>query len=492
MPRPHTQNSPEPSDAFAQTLPEGWCLAPLRDVTTDVPNIRPEHEPDRVFQYADISSIDNKRSRIVSLKSFSGKDAPSRARRPVRSGDVLFSNVRTYLRNVALIERDPAPDVCSTGFTVLRSNGAVLPRYLLRYVLTDDFIDRVSETQTGTHYPATSDRQVLSQSLPLPPLAEQERIIGLLEQLLARVDACRDRLERVPEILNRFRQAVLAAACSGRLTEEWRQSHATRRGVSHQTDLQPWPLPPGWFWTKFKGLIQSIRMGTTVPPSDTPTPFHVLRSSSVRPMFLDLDDVRYLREHESRSASNFLHEDDLLFTRLSGSLSYVANCARVQQLGDRRIQFPDRLFCVRLADAALAPYIELCFANPLLRSYLTISSKSSAGHQRVSMGAITDFPIPVPPPDERARIMTSVRHLIEVVASAEARVATQAASISAIRRSILRRAFCGKLVPTEAELAANETRHYETAEELLARVRCDEIAAVSRRRTRLRPKGVRQ
>lgn len=451
-------------------IPDGWCLAPLRDVTADVQSFRPEHEPDRVFQYADISSIDNKHQRVVSLKSFPGKGAPSRARRPVRPGDVLFSNVRTYLRNIALIDGDPVPDVCSTGFTILRSNGAVLPRYLLRYVLTDDFIDRVSETQTGTHYPATSDRQVFSQFLPLPPLAEQERITALLEQLLSRLDSARDRLERVPAILSRFRQAVLAAACSGRLTEEWRESHAATHRASDQTDLQPWQLPPGWFWTKFKGLIQSIRMGTTVPPSDTPTLSPVLRSSSVRPMLLDLDDIRYLQERESRNPSNFLHEDDLLFTRLSGSLSYVANCARVQQLGDRQIQFPDRLFCARLIDTTLAPYIELCFANPLLRTYLTISSKSSAGHQRVSTGAITDFPIPVPPPNERAQIVARVRGLLEAVAPVEARVRSQVAGVSAIRRSIFCRAFSGTLVPREAELAAAEGRSYESAGELLQRL----------------------
>src|SRR5262249_21223907 len=204
------------STADTDELPEGWAWAKVGDVTETVPNIKPVEQPKRAFAYADISSIDNQTNRITATRPVLGKDAPSRARRPVRPDDVLFSNVRTYLRNVAIVPRDISADVCSTGFTVLRANAAVDARYLFRYALTDEFVRLTDETSTGTHYPATSDRAVMALPLPLPPLAEQRRIVAAVEAVLAQVNAARDRLNRVPAILKRFRQSVLAAACSGR------------------------------------------------------------------------------------------------------------------------------------------------------------------------------------------------------------------------------------------------------------------------------------
>src|SRR4051794_33267373 len=101
-----------------EDLPEGWTSALIGDVTVDIPSIKPEDDPEREFHYVDISAICNRTFRITETRSFLGKDAPSRARRPIRPGDVLFSNVRTYLRNIAKVETDLKADVCSTGFTV--------------------------------------------------------------------------------------------------------------------------------------------------------------------------------------------------------------------------------------------------------------------------------------------------------------------------------------------------------------------------------------
>ncbi|MBI3465868.1 MAG: restriction endonuclease subunit S [Planctomycetes bacterium] len=175
-------------------LPEGWTWARIADVTEPVLNIKPEDEADREFEYVDISAICNSTFQITDTKRMLGKDAPSRARRPVKPNDTLFSNVRTYLRNIALVTDDTPADVCSTGFTVLRPNAAVDPRFLFRYVLSDDFIDRVTPQQTGTHYPATSDRIVMGERIPLPPLAEQRRIVAKLKELLGKVSSSQSRL----------------------------------------------------------------------------------------------------------------------------------------------------------------------------------------------------------------------------------------------------------------------------------------------------------
>ena len=80
---------------MSDELPNGWATGQISDVTERVPNIKPEDSPDTEFGYVDISSIDNSRFVITDVKRFKGKDAPSRARRPIRANDILFSNVRT-------------------------------------------------------------------------------------------------------------------------------------------------------------------------------------------------------------------------------------------------------------------------------------------------------------------------------------------------------------------------------------------------------------
>jgi type I restriction enzyme, S subunit len=151
-------------------LPIGWTWVSISDITEKVTNVKPEDYPDKEFGYVDISSICNSTYRITEVKRFKGTDAPSRARRPIRPNDILFSNVRTYLRNIAIVPPATEAEICSTGFTVLRPKAGVDPHFLFRYVLTNDFIDRVTPQQTGTHYPATSDRVVMSELIPLPPL----------------------------------------------------------------------------------------------------------------------------------------------------------------------------------------------------------------------------------------------------------------------------------------------------------------------------------
>jgi type I restriction enzyme S subunit len=219
-------------DALLPDIPEGWVKAKIADIVQPVPNARPQDEPDREFGYVDISSIDNETFQIMHTKRFLGKDAPSRAKRPIKAGDVLFSNVRTYLRNISVVPADCDADLCSTGFTVLRSNGAVDPLFLFRYLLTDDFIDRITAMQTGTHYPATSDAAVLEQTVLVPPLPEQRRIAVQVDALLGRLARTHHRLSSVGATIRKLRQSVLAAACSGRLTEDWREKHPETESAS--------------------------------------------------------------------------------------------------------------------------------------------------------------------------------------------------------------------------------------------------------------------
>jgi len=466
-------------------LPEGWAHAALQEVTVPVPHTKPEDEPLREFRYIDISSISNRTHEIAEFKSFKGADAPSRARRPIKPDDVLFSNVRTYLRNIAVVTDDVRADLCSTGFTVLRSNGAIDSRFLLYSVLTDAFIDAVGEFQTGTHYPAVSDPAVFAQEIALPPLAEQKRIVAKIEALLARVTASRERLAKLPVILNRFRQSVLAAACSGRLTADWREFHTDiepasqllknisvdcQRTSNNQPEDDLPELPETWAWSRFAFLIGELRNGISTKPNIDPPGTKILRINSVRPGAVLFDDVRFLPDSGNLLSSYRLREGDLLFTRYNGSLDLLGVCGMVRRLLKEPLLYPDKLMRVRFDHAYVVPaYVEIFFQSPDARDRLTARSKSSAGQQGVSGADIKAQPVALPPLEEQREIVRRVAALFKLADAIVKRVAIATARAEKLTQSILTKAFRGELVPTEAELARHYGREYEPAFALLAR-----------------------
>lgn len=472
------------------SLPEGWTEVPLRSVlerlesgsrphggvrgiSTGVPSLGGEH-------LTNTGGFDFSSIRYVPDDFYSAM-----RRGQIRPGDVLVVKDGATTGKVSLVRSDfPfSHAVVNEHVFVCRPSAVIDPAFLHWFLWSELGQERVLENFQGSAQGGINQTFADATVVPLAPLSEQRRIVDTLEILLGKLSTCCDQLDRLPTILSRFRQAVLTAACSGRLTEDWRAQRQFDGTAAEDTGLQGMAvikpsgtqelpeIPETWRWIRFGTLAKSLRMGTTVPPTNEPTDYPVLRSSSVRPGHIDYEDVRYLAAHESRSEENFIADGDLLFTRLSGSIEYVANCALVSELGGRRMQYPDRVFRARLVEPSLGGYIERCFASPPLRAFLTVSSKSSAGHQRISMGALTEFPVPLPPKEEQAVIVHRVDDLLRYADGVEGHVTTGVHQVERLTQSVLARAFRGELVPTEAELAAKEGRVYETADGLLDRVR---------------------
>lgn len=452
--------------AVSEELPEGWITAHLADVVQQVPNAKPEDEPRREFGYVDISSICNSTYRVVDSKRFKGSEAPSRARRPIRAGDVLFSNVRTYLRNIAVVPEGLDVHLCSTGFTVLRPSGAVDPRYLFRYVLTDDFIDRVTPQQTGTHYPATSDRVVMSEWLPLPPLAEQKRIVAKVEELLAQVSAARERLARVPAILKRFRQAVLAAACEGRLTNE----------------LDPVaPLGAEWPILPLGKLVVDLQQGWSpkcdAEPSPAPRIWGVIKTTAVQPMqFLEAENKRLPEELEPREALE-LRVGDLLTTRAGPRVRAGVTC--LVRSTRPRLMICDKVYRFRASSAVAVPeFVEIVLNSPsVLETIETLKTGTSDSGMNLTQEKFLALEVPHPPVAEQRKIVRRVAALFALADAIEKRVAAGTVRVEKLTQAVLAKAFRGELVPTEAELARRTGREYEPAAVLLERIRAEGAGA---------------
>ena len=179
----------------------GWDAATIADVCEPAELRDPRQDPAGEFHYVDISGIDRTCKAIAEHRTLSGADAPSRARKAIRKGDVLVSTVRPNLNAVAMVPAYLDGHIASTGFCVLRPNRAVIePRYLFYRTLTPEFVTALTARVRGISYPAVSDKDVKQVEVPLPPLAEQRRIVEILDRaddlrrLRAEADARADRI----------------------------------------------------------------------------------------------------------------------------------------------------------------------------------------------------------------------------------------------------------------------------------------------------------
>jgi type I restriction-modification system DNA methylase subunit/very-short-patch-repair endonuclease len=154
----------------------------LGDVCVKCEQVNPASLGRPTFRYIDIDSVDNIGLRITEPKSLPVGEAPSRARKLVKARDVLFSTVRPYLKNIAIVPDSLDGEIASTGFGVLRADESrVLPEYLFAVVSNQRFVDAANDLTTGASYPAITENQLFDLEIPLPPLEEQRRIVAEIE-----------------------------------------------------------------------------------------------------------------------------------------------------------------------------------------------------------------------------------------------------------------------------------------------------------------------
>jgi len=236
-------------------LPVEWMNVKISDVTVKGEQRKPNDSEE--FIYVDIGSINRDLKKIESPQFLLGKDAPSRARKVIKRGDILVSLTRPNLNAVALVGENYDQQIASTGFEVI-SPMFVESKYLFSLVRTQNFINEISKQEQGALYPAAKSSDVQAYEFPLPPLAEQQEIVRQLDVMLAQVEQIKARLDAIPAILKKFRQSVLADAVSGKLLEQ--DVNFTNYKLSEISEFQNgYAFKSNWF-TK-EGDHQVIKLG---------------------------------------------------------------------------------------------------------------------------------------------------------------------------------------------------------------------------------------
>ncbi|MFB5753164.1 restriction endonuclease subunit S [Leptospira kirschneri] len=168
----------------------------LGEVTVSTSNIRWQ-EADRVYRYIDLTSVSRENNSIVETTEITAKTAPSRAQKLVEKDDVIFATTRPTQQRICLISEEYAGEIASTGYCVLRAKtDEVFSKWIFYYLLSAKFRNYVEENQSGSAYPAISDAKVKEFKLPIPSLAEQERIVAILDKFDALTSSISEGLPR--------------------------------------------------------------------------------------------------------------------------------------------------------------------------------------------------------------------------------------------------------------------------------------------------------
>lgn len=180
--------APIEGDEIPFDIPEDWKWVRLRSIVFN----HGQKTPNQNFMYIEINSIDNTTQKLTNdINIVTPEKAPSRARKIVCEGDILYATVRPYLHNMCIVEGEfQYEPIASTGFAVMTCIKGVLNKYLF-YSLLSPFFDKYandSENSKGISYPAINDEKLYKALIPLPPLAEQKRIVAKVEELLALCD----------------------------------------------------------------------------------------------------------------------------------------------------------------------------------------------------------------------------------------------------------------------------------------------------------------
>ncbi|MBD2450688.1 restriction endonuclease subunit S [Nostoc sp. FACHB-152] len=351
-------------------------------------------------------------------------------------------------------------------------------REYLRYgILNPDFKKHVDTTATGTLVTHTSPTKLLNGSIALPPLNEQKRIVTKIEELNDRTQKAKEALDSIPQLCDRFRQSVLAAAFRGDLTADWREQNPDvepasvllerikeeilqrkKRNVDELPDL--FSLPNNWIWSSLSNICQVITDGDHQVIPKVPEGIPLLDITNIRTGNLDFSNTRRVSEDYYKAIPEYKKPQ-------RGNILYsVVGSYGIPALIDTDIEFYFQRNMALLKPCSLINPIYLLYA---LRSNFVFeqATELSTGTSQplVSLTALSRIKVPVATHSEQKEIVLRIENLFQAIENVEQEYQKAKANLEQIDQSILAKAFRGELVPQDPD--------DEPASVLLARIRAE-------------------
>jgi type I restriction enzyme S subunit len=338
------------------------------------------------------------------------------ATRLVPRGSVLVVTRSGILRHsfpVAVAERDVA---LNQDLKALIPSDGVLPEYVAWALRAFARSILHTCTKSGTTVQNIETAKLIEFEIPVAPISEQQRIVAAIEEHLSRLDAAEELLHRVRRKARRLRAALLTKAT------------ASYEGV------------------ELGRLATDLRYGTSLKCTYEPRGLPVLRIPNIKDGCVEVSDLKFASDPTVDLSPFLVIDGDLLFVRTNGSRDLIGRVAVVAGAG--RMAFASYLVRVRLDHSRLdANFAALALSTPASRALIESKAATTAGQYNLNLAALRSLPVPLPPLDEQRRVVAEVDRQLSIVEVIEAEVESALRRTLGFRRSVLRRAFKGELVP---------------------------------------------
>ena len=392
---------------------EGWQTKTLGEVLCRTESVNPAASPDVDFDYIDVSSVSYETFVIETTQRMKGKDAPSRARRLVRSRDVLFATIRPTLKRIAITPDTLDRQVGSTGYFVMRPNEEVDHRFLFYFLFTDQFMGAMAALQKGASYPAVTDAEVRAQSIMFPAICEQRRIVAILDEAVEGIATAKAHAEKNLRNARELFSAALA-----------RLFPASRAEVA------------------LVELADSISDGDHAPPpkAEDGVPFITISNIDKATRQIDFADTFLvprgyydgLKSHRRPVAG------DVLYT-VTGSFGIP-----VLVTVDREFCFQRHIGLIRPKQTVDAAWLTYALLSPM--AFAQANQRATGTAQRtVSLSVLRDLRLPDLPAEEQRRVAEEIAAIESRARELEACLARKLAALDELKQSLLPQAFSGEL-----------------------------------------------
>lgn len=446
-------------------LPKGWVVGifgELNEFTSRT--IDPASRPEETFE-------------LYSVPSFPGKEpehpagsAIGSTKQTVTPNDVLVCKINPRINRVWTVgPKNGYEQIASSEWIGFRSR-AVASTFANHYFNSPDFRELLCSEVAGVGGSLTraQPKKVATYPIPIPPLDEQTRIADQLDKLLARIQTCSDRLDTIPALLKRFRQAVLSAAISGELCVDLSSGPETEPsgGAFPMVSLR-------------SVLAEPLRNGKSVRDGNGPP---VLRLTSLKAGCIDLSETKLGDWSSVSDITRFLVQNgDYLVSRGNGSKDLVGRGGLVSGCRED-IAFPDTMIRIRPDAERVHPgYLNYVWSSQLIRLQIEQAAKTTAGIWKVSQPDLENIRLPLPTLNEQREIVLRVEALFQLADRIEVRYAAARTQAQRMTPLLLAKAFRGELVQQDP--------HDEPASVLLERIVAapPAKARISRGRPRIQP-----
>ncbi len=394
----------------------GWQTKTLGEILQKTETTNPLQSPEVEFEYIDVSSVSNSTFQIEETQTLKGKDAPSRARRLVKTNDILFATIRPTLRRIAVVPEYLNKQVCSTGYFVLRPKTEIDHRFLYYWLFSEDFMGAMEQLQKGASYPAVTDAEIRSQAISFPPLHEQQRIVGILDAAFdgiatAKANAEKN-LQNARALFESHLQSVFADACqAGELVT-------------------------------LADLATDIPDGDHMPPPKAPSgvPFITIGNVAKDTRTIDFADTfKVSREYFDRLKPNKKpQKGDVLYT-VTGSFGIPVLLKEHQEFCFQR-----HIGLVRPKLGVSSEWLYYLLMSPQIFKQANDGATGTA-QKTVSLKLLRGFQVPsVPLPFQRAAA-AKLDAVSEETQRLESLYQRKLAALAELKKSLLHQAFAGEL-----------------------------------------------